>query len=116
MKIEYPICPVLFKGVKRYITDVQHFFGKQFVLNNYHKHFFISLALTIPSMFILDRLFDLQDTGTFFHLFVGGFGGYFVNGVKEWFYSRKYNAPWDQTDIHMGSYGGVIGALIYLFL
>lgn len=116
MKIECPICPVLVEGVKKYITDLQFFFKKQFILNNYHKHFFISLALTIPSMFILDTLFNLKDTGIFFHLFVGGFGGYFVNGVREWFYGRKYNAPWDQTDIHMGSYGGVIGALIYLFL
>ena len=54
----------------------------------------------------------LADTGMPFQLFVGGFGAYGVNFVREWYYAKYHEAPWDPTDLNMGSYGGIIGALL----
>jgi hypothetical protein len=112
MKIECPICPVIKRNVIGYLTDIKYIFSKDFIPNNYHKHIGISLVLTIPSIIGLILFFDLNDVGLPFQLFVGGFGAYSVNWLRERHYAKKYNAPWDQVDIHMGSYGGILGALL----
>jgi hypothetical protein len=49
-------------------------------------------------------------------LFVGGFGAYGVNFAREWYYGIKYKAPWSRIDLNFGSYGGILGALIYILL
>ena len=114
MKITCPICPVIKKNVIGYLTDVKYIFTKDFIPKNYHKHLGYSLVLTIPSILVLIFFFDLDDVGVLFQLFVGGFGAYAVNFLREWYYGKKYNAPWDQVDIHMGSYGGIIGTAVVI--
>ncbi len=59
---------------------------------------------------------DLADTGLFFQSFIGGFGAGCVNFVREWYYGKYYGAPFDGTDINMGSYGGWLGALVAVFI
>ena len=63
---------------------------------------------------MLILFFDLDDVGVLFQLFVGGFGAYVVNWVREWVRGKLYGIEWDQVDIHMGSYGGILGAAIAL--
>jgi hypothetical protein len=110
--IECPICPILLNNIKKYLTDTTKIFGKDFVKQNYHKHLGYSLVLTFFAMWFLLAHAHLADTGMAFQLFVGGFGAYCVNFVREWYYSKYHNAPWDFTDLNMGSYGGIIGALL----
>lgn len=114
--IECTICPILWNNLKNYLTDTTKIFGKDFVKQNYHKHLFYSLVLTIPSIIFLMHYANLADTGLLFQTFVGGFGAYGVNFVREWYYGIKYKAPWDWTDLNMGSYGGIIGALVGVLL
>ena len=114
--IECTICPILWNNIKKYLTDTTKIFGKDFVKQNYHKHLCYSLVLTIPSIIFFMYCADLADTGLLFQTFVGGFGAYFVNGVREWYYGKKYNAPWDWTDLNMGSYGGIIGVLVAVLI
>jgi len=116
MKIECPICPVIKKNVIGYLTDIKYIFTKEFIPKNYHKHLGYSFVLTIPSILALIFLFDLDDVGVPFQLFVGGFGAYVVNFVREWHYGKKFNAPWDQVDIHMGSYGGILGSAVAILI
>ena len=110
--MECPICPILWSNIKKYLTDTTKIFSKDFVKQNYHKHLGYSLVLTFFSMWFLLTYAHLADTGMPFQLFVGGFGAYGVNFVREWYYGIKYGAPWDFTDLNMGSYGGIIGALL----
>jgi hypothetical protein len=112
MKIQCPICPVIKKNVIAYFTDIKFITTREFVTKAYNKHLFWSLILTVPSIIVLILFFDLDDVGVPFQLFVGGFGAYFVNGVREWVRSKLYGIEWDQVDIHMGSYGGILGALL----
>jgi hypothetical protein len=110
--IECTICPILWNNIKKYLTDTTKIFSKDFVKQNYHKHLGYSLVLTFFAMWFLLAHANLADTGMPFQLFVGGFGAYGVNFVREWYYGIKYGAPWDFTDLNMGSYGGIIGALL----
>ena len=110
--IECTICPILWNNIKKYLTDTTKIFSKDFVKQNYHKHLGYSLVLTFFAMWFLLAYANLADTGMPFQLFVGGFGAYGVNFVREWYYGIKYGAPWDFTDLNMGSYGGIIGALL----
>jgi hypothetical protein len=110
--IECTICPILWNNIKKYLTDTTKIFSKDFVKQNYHKHLGYSLVLTFFSMWLLLSYAHLAETGMPFQLFIGGFGAYAVNFVREWYYGIKYGAPWDFTDLNMGSYGGIIGALL----
>lgn len=110
--MECPICPVIWNNIKKYIFDIRKFISKDFIKQNYYKHFLYSLVLTFFSMWFLLPHADLVDTGLAFQLFIGGFGAYGVNFAREWYYTNKYNAPFDFTDLNFGSYGGIIGALL----
>jgi hypothetical protein len=114
--IECPICPVIWERFKNYFLDMRKGFTKDFITKNYHKHLGYSFVLTIPTIMFLMQYAHLADTGLFFQTFVGGFGAYGVNFVREWYYGKKYNAPWDETDLNFGSYGGILGALVAVFI
>lgn len=116
MKIECPICPVIKENILKYVTDTKKIFTSEFVQQNYHKHLGYSLVLTFFAIWLLFVNAHLGDTGILFPIFVGGFGAYVVNWVRERYYAKKYNAPWDQVDVHMGSYGGVLGAVVFLLV
>ncbi len=114
--IECSICPIIKENIIKYITDVKYTFTPDFIKQNYYKHLLYSLVLTIPAMYVLMNYAHLADTGIFFQLFVGIFGAYGVNFAREWYYGIKYKAPWSSVDLNFGSYGGLIGALIYILL
>lgn len=108
------ICPIIFQGVKKYIIDTKKIFTPDFIKQNYHKHLGYSAVLTFFAIWFLFQFAHLQDTGILFQLFIGGFGAYAVNWLREGYYEDKYNAPFDQTDVNMGSYGGIVGTIIFL--
>jgi hypothetical protein len=114
--IKCTICPILWDNIKKYLTDTTKIFGKDFVKQNYHKHIGYSFVLTIPTIMFLMYYAHLADTGLFFQTSVGGFGAYGVNFVREWYYGIKYKAPFDFTDLNMGSYGGILGALVSVLI
>ena len=114
MFIESPICPVIVQNAKEYVLNTKFFFSPDFVKKRYHKHFGYSLVLTFFAIWFLFKFAYLGDTGYFFPIFVGGFGAFAVNWVREWYYGIKYKAPWDDVDIHMGSYGGIVGTILFL--
>ena len=111
---ECTICPIIKQNIINYISDVKKIFTPDFVKQNYHKHLGYSTVLTFFSIWFLFEFAYLGDTGVLFQLFIGGFGAYCVNWVREWYYGKKYNAPWDDTDPNMGSYGGILGASLFL--
>lgn len=113
---ECSICPILRDNIIRYVTNTKKIFTPDFVKQNYHKHFGYSLVLTFFAIWFLFAYAHLGDTGNFFPIFVGGFGAYAVNFAREWYYGKFHGAPWDNTDLDMGSYGGIIGAILYLLL
>jgi hypothetical protein len=113
---ECSICPILRDNIIRYITNTKKIFTPDFVKQNYHKHFGYSLVLTFFAIWFLFAFAHLGDTGNFFPIFIGGFGAYGVNFAREWYYGYKYDAPWDWTDLNMGSYGGILGASLFLIL
>ena len=114
MKIQCPICPVIKENLINYLTDTKKIFTPDFIQQNYHKHLGYSLVLTFFAIWLLFINAHLGDTGILFPIFVGAFGAYAVNFLREWYYGKKYNAPWDWTDLNMGSYGGILGTVIYL--
>jgi hypothetical protein len=115
MFIECPICPTIVQHVKNYVFDTAKIFTPQFETENYYKHLEYSALIAVPWILFLLRFANLGDTGYFLPLFIGGFSLYGVNFVREWYYSKYHEAPFDMTDINMGSYGGIIGACLAMF-
>jgi hypothetical protein len=116
MFIECPICPVVIQSAKKYVLNTKFLFSPKFISENYYKHFGYSLVLTFFTIWFLFSFAYLGDTGYFFPVFVGGFGAFGVNWVREWYYAKFKGAPWDDVDVHMGSYGGIVGTIIFLLL
>ena len=116
MKIECPICPIVKKGIINYFTDLRFIRTPEFKTKAYNKHLFWSLVLTIPSMFLLFLLTDLETTQILWQVFVAGFGAYSVNFVREWVRGKFFGSEWDNVDINMGSYGGVLGGIISVII
>jgi hypothetical protein len=114
MFIECPICPIIVQNAKEYVLNTKFFLSPDFVKKRYHKHFGYSLVLTFFAIWFLFKFAYLGDTGYFFQIFVGGFGAFAVNWVREWYYAKFHQAPWDDVDIHMGSYGGIVGTILFL--
>lgn len=114
--LEVTIFPILWKNITNYILDIKKIFTPDFIKQNYHKHVGYSLVLTFFAIWFLFAFAHLGDTGNFFPIFVGGFGAYGANFLREWYYGKFHDAPWDNTDLNMGSYGGIIGAILYLLL
>jgi hypothetical protein len=116
--IEFTIFPIIKKNITNYILDIKKIFTPDFIKQNYHKHVGYSLVLTFFAIWFLFAFAHLGDTGNFFPIFVGGFGAYAVNWLREAYYNYKSKdeIKFDQTDINMGSYGGIIGAILFLIL
>jgi len=114
--IEFTIFPIIKKNITNYILNIKKIFTPDFVKQNYHKHVSYSLVLTFFAIWFLFAFAHLGGTGNFFPIFVGGFGAYAVNFLREWYYGKFHDAPWDDTDLNMGSYGGIIGAILFLLL
>ena len=114
--MEITIWPMLRDGIKKFFSDMKFFFSKDFIKENYHKHFGYSLVLTIPCMWFMLNYMHLADTPFWFHIFIGGFGARGVNFCKEWYHGIKYKAPWSWEDINFGTYGGLLAPVILHYL
>jgi uncharacterized membrane protein len=90
------------------VTTVKYFFKKEFIKENYYKHFFLSIGI----VYVINRLIDLTDTNLWFELIVGYGIGYGINFAREWFYAEFKEAKFSCEDVVFGGYGGLIGALI----
>jgi hypothetical protein len=110
------IWPMLRDGSIKFFSDMKFFFSKDFINENYYKHFGYSLVLTIPCLWIMLNYMHLADTPFAFHIFVCGFGARGVNFLKEWFHGKKYGAPWSWEDINFGTYGGLLAPVILHYL
>lgn len=114
--IKCSICSIILGKTKNYFLDMKKIFGPLFIKNRYHLHLWLSFLLTIPTILFMMNYMHLADTGIFFQTFIGAFGAGAVNFVREWYYGKVYGAPYDATDINMGSYGGLLGALVAVFI
>jgi hypothetical protein len=106
------IWPMLRDGIIKFFSDMKFFFSKDFIKENYHKHFGYSLVLTIPCLWFMITYMYLGDTPFGFQAFVCGFGARAVNFVREWYYGKKYGAPMSWEDINFGTYGGLLAPII----
>ena len=88
--MEVTFWPMLRDGIIKFFSDMKFFFTKDFIKQNYYKHFLYSLVLTIPSIWFMYEYMHLKDTGIGFTIFVAGFGAKAVNWVREWYYGIKY--------------------------
>lgn len=113
INITCPICPIIKDRVVKYYLNIGKIFTPDFIKQNYHKHLVYSLVLTFFTIWFLFKFAHLGDTGILFPIFIGGFGAYWVNFAREFYFSKFRDAPWDGTDLDMGSYGGIIGAILF---
>jgi hypothetical protein len=118
MKLEdiCPICSSVKDGVLKYIIDTHYIITPKFITNRYYLHLLCSFVLSFFAVWFLIEFAHLAETPIWFQLFVGGFGAFAVNFVREMVYEELYGAQFDWTDINFGSYGGILGALLAIFI
>lgn len=102
----------ILSGIVKLVTDLQYFFHKDFIKENYYKHFGVSLPIAFLGMVLGILYFDLDDVGLFFQLFMGWFALFAVNGIREAILHYKFGAPFSWTDVRFGGYGGIVGAYL----
>lgn len=116
MKLECTVCSMIYDSVKLYVLDLKKFASPEFKTERHNLHFFYSLVLTFFAMWFMFSFMNLDGTGVLFQIFLGGFGAYGVNFIREWYYGVIYDAPWSSSDINFGSYGGVVGSALFLII
>lgn len=114
--VECTICSMIWEKIKNYFMDMTKIFGPLFIKNRYHLHMGLSFLLTVPSILFMMFFMNLDGTGLPFQVFLGGFGAFGVNFIRELIYEEIYKAPYDRTDVNMGSYGGLLGALVAVYI
>lgn len=93
-------------------------FNKDFYKERRDLHFAFSFAIVLLFLVIGDIVKELQidQLPFWFILLLGWILAYGINFVREWYYGKFHGAPWDNTDLDMGSYGGILGASLFLIL
>jgi len=94
------------------ITNLNFFFKKEFITENFYKHFLLSILILFTGI----RVFDLKGLPTAFILCVGYLAGYAINFTREWYLAKFKGNPFSFSDVIFGGYGGLIGTLIYIIL
>lgn len=106
----------LLKNLLPVITNIRYFFTKDFIKENYYKHFLYSLGIIFPIIHLLIEYCYLGTTPVGFILFIGYLIMYTLNFLREWYYGKKYKTKWSFKDIIFGGYGGIIGTILYLII
>lgn len=110
--ISCPICIPVLKGILSYFTSLKLFFSKDFIKENYYKHFGYSIVIGFFLILFFREFLYLDTTPLYFNLFVGGFALFTINGLREGKLEDKYGAPFSWNDVFFGSYGGILGAYL----
>lgn len=110
--MESTFFPMLRDGIIKFFSDLKFFFKKDFIKQNYYKHFVYSLMLTVFCIWFMLNYMHLADTPNWFHIFIGGLGARIVNFAREWYYGIKVKALLSWEDINFGTYGGILAAII----
>jgi hypothetical protein len=100
------------QAILNYFTSVKYFFRPEYKAQSYDLHFYYSILVGIPCGFFAFHFMQLNDTPLLFKLFLGGFFLFGVNFVREWYRVYKFGIKEDFVDVHFGSYGGIVAALI----
>lgn len=110
--ISCPICIPVVKGILNYFVSLKFLFSKDFIKENYYKHFGYSVLISFFLILFLREFCYLNTTPLLFNLFIGGFTLFIINGVRESKLEDKYGAPFSWNDIFFGAHGGVLGAYL----
>ena len=99
-----------------YISTVKKIFTKEFITERWYLHLLVSFLIGLPVIRFMLKNMHLATTPFLFQLFIGGLLFLIVNALREGFYSTEHEAPFDSVDVIMGSYGGILSALVLSFL
>ena len=110
--IQFTILPEIKNWIKIYITGFRYFFHKDFIKENYYKHFLYSILIGFLLLSPLCLLESFRETQLIFKTILGGILLYAINWIREDNKRIKYKAPFSQLDVNFGSYGGIISAIL----
>lgn len=86
---------------------------KNFIEENYYKHFFYTILIVFIPLFLLLQFTNFyHHTPEFLYPFIGYMVGYTVNHLKEGRDLIKFKSPWDWNDVYAGAFGGCVAGLL----
>ena len=106
----------LLQALSQPFKNFKNIFNKDFFKERRHYHLILSAIIVFAFFDFGQDIKDLQLQYFPFWavLLFGWFFAYGINFAREWYYGKFHGAPWDNTDLDMGSYGGIIGTAIFL--
>lgn len=110
---------ILLKTISTFFTNFPKiFFSKDFVKKRRHLHFICTIPIILVCFLFAYKYMHLKDLPMLFIIFLGWFGGYSINWLREGYYNykSKYKIPFDYLDVHAGAYGGITASIIYLII
>ena len=110
--MECTICKDLGRVVLKLFTTVKYFFHKDFIKENYYKHFGLTICIIFLLFIPLSFLESFRETQIVFKILFGGILGCAINWWREDTLQAKYNAPFSEEDVIFGTYGGILGGAI----
>jgi hypothetical protein len=108
----------LWQHVSNPFVRIAEVFDGKFFSQRRYLHFLVSGVAIFFIFFFGNGVKDLQleYIPWFIKIVFSWMAAYIVNYTREWYYGKFHGAPWDNTDLDMESYGGILGASLFLIL
>ena len=105
-----------FKTILKFFISSPQIFFKDFIKERRYLHFICSILIVLPCLLFGYKYMDLENVPIVFIIFLGAFGAFVINWLREGYYEQYHNAFFDYLDVYAGAYGGIAAAIIYLII
>lgn len=105
----------LVKNTINFLVSPLRIFGKNFIKNRYHLHFFVTLVIVLALMtfaYFFMRFYPPIPVA----IAAGWFLGHTGNLIRESYLEDKGVATFDWNDVFAGAWGGIISAILFTII
>lgn len=105
----------LVKNTINFLISPPKIFGKNFIKNRYHLHFFLTLGIVFALMLFAYFFMNFYPPFSI-ALVAGWFLGHTGNLIRESYLEDKGVAIFDWNDVFAGAWGGIISAILFIII
>lgn len=103
----------LVKNTINFLVSPTKIFGKNFIKNRYHLHFFLTLGIVLALMTFAYFFMSFYPP-IFVALAAGWFLGHTGNLIREGYLEDKGVTIFDWNDVFAGAWGGIVASVLFI--
>lgn len=103
----------LVKNAINFLVSPPRIFGKNFIKNRYHLHFFVTLGIVLALMtfaYFFMRFYPPIPVA----IAAGWFLGHTGNLIREGYLEDRGRAIFDWYDVFAGAWGGIVASILFI--